>query len=96
MTIFAVLMPTSQPLIVAEIEKSFPDNNLKLNDTQYLISTGGTAIDLSVKLGLFDTKEPARPATGSAVILATSSYFGRAPTSVWEWMKTKLESSSSG
>jgi hypothetical protein len=96
MTIFAVLLPTPQAAIAAEIEKSFPNDNLRLNETQYLISAGGTAIDLSAKLGLYDPKEPTKPAIGSAVVLATSSYFGRAPTGVWEWMKAKLESPPSG
>jgi hypothetical protein len=30
-----------------------------------------------------------------AIVFATSSYFGRAPATVWEWIKVKLESSPS-
>jgi hypothetical protein len=92
MTVFAVLMPTHQPAIVAEIERNFPLDHLKLADTQYLISTSGTAIELSAKIGIYDIAQPDKPAIGNAVILATSSYFGRAPTTVWDWMKAKLES----
>ncbi len=55
------------------------------------LSTTGTAIDLSAKLGLYDAKNPKAVASGRAVVLATSSYFGRAPTNVWDWMKSKLE-----
>jgi hypothetical protein len=92
MTVFAVLMPIPQPVITTEIERLFPFDHLKLSDTQYLISTGGTAIELSAKIGVYDINQPAKPAVGNAVILATSSYFGRAPTTVWDWMKAKLES----
>ena len=92
MTIFAVLMPTPQPRLAAEIEAAFPNDFLRLSETQYLISTIGTAVELAAKLNIYDSKDPAKPAVGIAVILATSSYFGRAPTTVWEWMKAKLES----
>ena len=91
MTVFAVLMPAPQPNVVTEIVRIFPTEHLKLSDTQYLISTSGTALELSAKLGVYDVNQPAKPATGNAVILATSSYFGRAPTTVWDWMKAKLE-----
>jgi hypothetical protein len=91
MAIFAILMPSPQPNLISEIKRLFPFDHLSLNETQYLISTTGTALELSAKLGIYDTQEPAKPPTGLAVILATSSYFGRAPTTVWEWMKAKLE-----
>jgi hypothetical protein len=91
MTIFAVLMPTPQPNLVAEITKVSDGNFFPLNDTQYLISASGTAVELCVKLGIYDAKEPNKAPTGSAVVVATSSYFGRAPATVWDWMKAKLE-----
>jgi hypothetical protein len=96
MTIFVVLMPIPQPALVDEIKKSFPDNYLSLNQTQYLISTRGTTVELATRLGIYDEKQPQKPATGSAVLFATSSYFGRAPTTVWDWIKDKLESAPSG
>lgn len=95
MTIFAVMLPTpSQPLTEA-IKRLFPNDHLAISETQYLISAAGTALDLSAKLGVYDPKDPAKT-IGNAVIFATSSYFGRAPTTIWEWIKTKLESPPSG
>jgi hypothetical protein len=96
MTVFAVLMPTPQPRIIEKIQIQFPVDHLMLNDTQYLVSFKGTAVDLSRELGVYDPKNPSHPATGNAVILAAASYFGRAPTTVWEWMKTKLEAATNG
>jgi hypothetical protein len=96
MTIFVVLMPTPQPAIAAEIKKSFEHDHLSINDTQWLVSTTGTAPELTTKLGIYDPKEPSKPATGNAIIFSTSGYFGRAPTTIWEWMKAKLETSPSG
>jgi mannose-1-phosphate guanylyltransferase len=96
MTIFAILMPTPQPQLIEEIKVKFPADHLVLNDTQYLISTVSTAVELAAKLGIYDARNPAKPTTGFAVILATSSYYGRGPATVWEWMKTKLEAPPSG
>lgn len=95
MTIFAVMLPTPAPALSEAIKRLFPNDHLTISETQYLISAGGTALDLSAKLGVYDPKDPSK-AVGNAVIFATSSYFGRAPTTIWEWIKTKLESPPSG
>ncbi|MDQ2877616.1 MAG: hypothetical protein M3R41_00880 [Pseudomonadota bacterium] len=96
MTIFVVLMQAPQANVVAEIEKHFAGNFMKLTETQYLVSSPGTTAEMSAKLGVFDADKPASPSTGNAIIFATSSYFGRAPANVWEWMKAKLEASRNG
>jgi hypothetical protein len=96
MAVFAVLMPSPQPMVIERIRSQFPYDHLELNDTQYLISFRGTAIDLSRELGVYDPRNPSQPATGNAVVLATTSYFGRAPTTVWDWMKAKLETPPNG
>jgi hypothetical protein len=95
MTIFAILMPNPQPVLKAEIVRLFPDDYLELNETQFLISTTGTVQSLTTKLGMGE-REAGQPITGTAVIFATSSYWGRAPTPVWDWMKAKLEAPPSG
>jgi hypothetical protein len=91
MTVFAVMLPAPAPALVDAIQRLFPHDHLVISETQYLISAAGTAIDLSAKLGVYDPKDPAK-AVGNAIIFATSSYFGRAPSTVWDWIKAKLES----
>jgi hypothetical protein len=91
MAIFAILMPQPQPILVEAIKSKFPRDNLSLSETQWLISTTGTAIALTAELGMYDANEPNKPSTGNAVIFAVSSYFGRAPATVWDWLKEKLE-----
>jgi hypothetical protein len=91
MTIFAVLLPSDQPRIAAKIAEQFPDNFLRITDTQYLISAPDTVTEISNKLGITSNKVPPDPQTGIGIIFATSSYFGRASSVVWDWMKTKLE-----
>lgn len=94
MTIFAVLMPSPQPVLADTIRSKYPADHLMVTDTQWLISAHGTAGDISTTIGIYDPKSPNAKPTGSAIIFATSSYFGRAPTPVWDWIKTKLEASS--
>lgn len=96
MTIFAILMPTPQPALAENIKSKFPLDHFSITDTQWLVSTTGTATELSAKLGVYDAANPTVPPAGLAVIFATSSYFGRAQQNVWEWLKAKLESPPSG
>jgi len=96
MTIFTVLMPTPQPQLVAAIKNTYPNEFLLLNDTQWLISASSTVNEIAAKLGIYDPAKPAAPATGEAVIFATTAYFGRAPMTVWDWIKVKLETPPSG
>jgi hypothetical protein len=91
MTIFAVMLPAPAPGLTEAIKRLFPNDHLAISDTQFLISAAGTTIDLSAKLGVYDPKQPAHT-VGNAIIFATSSYFGRAPTTIWDWIKAKLES----
>jgi hypothetical protein len=95
MTIFAILMPTPQPALAEKIKAVFV-NHYQLNDTQWLISTSGTAIEISTKLGIADPNNLAAPAMGLGIVFATSSYYGRAPQPVWDWIKAKLEGPQNG
>ena len=96
MTIFVILMPQPQPALVAKIKETFPKDHFMLTETEWLISTIGTAIDLSATLGIYDPKNPTTPPSGLGIVFATSAYFGRAPANIWDWMKAKLEAPPSG
>lgn len=96
MTIFAVLLPSPQPVLVEAIKEAYPNNYLQITDTQWLISSVGTAIDVCVKVKIYDAKEPNQPPSGLAIVFAVSSYFGRAPGNVWDWIKVKLEAPPNG
>jgi hypothetical protein len=53
----------------------------------WLISYDGTAKELSDALGITDGS------VGTGVIVTVGSYYGRAPTDIWEWMKVRMERS---
>jgi hypothetical protein len=96
MTIFAILLPTPEPNVVNAIKTAYPNNYLAINESQWLVSTTGTAIDVSAKIGVFDPRNPLATPTGNAVVFSTNGYFGRAQTNIWEWIKAKLEAAPSG
>jgi hypothetical protein len=92
MTIFAVLLPDTGDAARLEeaIGSAFPGEYLQVGAKHFLVSANGTAVEVSNKIGI---TKPGDPSTtvGSAIVFATSSYFGRAPTPVWDWIKAKLE-----
>lgn len=96
MTIFAILLPTPNPQVAAAIAAAYPDNWLSITNTQFLVSSSGTAMQVSAKIGIADPNDPNKPPVGTAIVFATSSYYGRAPTPVWDWIKAKLESPPNG
>lgn len=53
---------------------------------EFLVNFTGTSKQLCDKIGITDEK------TGSAVVVAISSYYGRASTDIWEWMESNWES----
>lgn len=58
----------------------------------WLISFNGTSIDLSGHIGLTGQgSQGIASLLGSAIIVPISSYYGRGPTDMWEWLKVKLE-----
>jgi hypothetical protein len=85
MAVFAVLPLRPSPTLEEEIRRHFRDDSLQLPNGDWLISYSGTAVKLSETLQVTDGK------SGAAVIVQVSSYYGRAPTNIWDWIKTKLE-----
>lgn len=96
MTIFAILLPGPNEQLADAIKAAYPNNWLSLNDTQFLVSSSGTVMEVSAKIGVADPNDRQKPPIGSAVIFATTAYYGRAPTPVWDWVKAKLESPPNG
>jgi hypothetical protein len=95
MTIFAVLMPSPQPNLVQAIANEFPNDHLSVTDTQWLISSTKTVLEITTQMGIYDPKNPESPPTGLAIVISVAAYHGRAPQTVWDWIRAKLEPSRS-
>jgi len=61
------------------------------NRAGWMVNFKGTTVELSHHLGVTNaTNEGAFP-LGSVLITSIGSYYGRGPTSMWEWLKTRVE-----
>jgi hypothetical protein len=96
MTIFAILMPVPQPRLADKIKQAYPSDHFSITETQWLVSSSESVLEVTAKLEIADKTKPTAPASGNAIVFAISSYFGRASTLVWDWIKSKLESPSHG
>ena len=69
--------------------RAFPDNHLKVDTAEWVVSAIGTPKDVSDKLGVTPGSD-----TGTAMIFSMGSYYGRATTEIWDWIKAKAEAPS--
>ncbi len=91
MTIFIVCRVQDPVKMKKSIQDNFPNDHIYLEHNEWLISTNGTAKELSDKLGITNIVAGIPTIVGTAIIFSVENYFGRAPTNIWEWIKTKAE-----
>ena len=86
------LNPTSTALNSA-VEQKFEitDRYQLQSDRGWLIKFPGTSIELSNYIGLTGRESGALSSLGSAIIVPVLTYYGRGPSDMWEWIKTRLE-----
>ena len=94
MAIFILTPLTNDPSgINTAVEQSISDpaDRFKLQAGRgWLISFPGTSVELCNHIGL--TGQPdGTPIMGSAIVVPITSYYGRGPSEMWEWLKTRLE-----
>lgn len=61
------------------------------NGSGWLIFYPGTSVELSNFLGITGFAEGMHPSLTSVLITSVGSYYGRAQTDMWEWLKTRFE-----
>jgi len=61
------------------------------SDRGWLIKFDGTSVELSNYIGLTGQEQGQPSPIGSAIIVPFSTYYGRGPGDMWEWIKTRLE-----
>ncbi|MCH8166923.1 MAG: hypothetical protein IIC03_03215 [Proteobacteria bacterium] len=92
MTIFVIIRQagTDVEKLGKAIASAYPDDIYDLGDGAWLVSDTATAKDISDNIGITDGK------IGSAVIIETASYFGRANPAIWSWIKAKWNGAPNG
>lgn len=87
------LIEDSTPLKTAT-EKNIPvDSRYELQaDSGWLIHYSGTTVELTNHLGITGQQKGIASPVGSALVVPITTYYGRGPTDMWEWLKTRMES----
>lgn len=60
-------------------------------DRGWLVRYEGTTRELCDKIGLTGQAKGEQSPVGSALIVPVTTYYGRGPSEMWEWLKTRLE-----
>lgn len=86
MPVFAVISPSDPPKLKNALEKHFKDNYVELpRGAGWLaFASNTTAVEVANKLGVSEAE------TGTAIVFTIAGYWGRAPTSLWEWLSVKI------
>lgn len=80
--------------ISQEIADAVLDSLPLQSDAGFLVSFSGTTEELCKVIGV-TTDDPQTPTrTGPALVTTVMTYYGRGNTSMWEWMKSRLERNS--
>ncbi len=82
MPLFLVIAKDGAPQVKAKLEAEFKGSYLEFKPDTWFVETAHTTNDLADKLGI-RTGDSAH----GGIAVAVSSYAGRAPTDVWEWLK---------
>lgn len=85
MTIFVIFRVMNPVNMERVMRAQFPNDHYKISNDQWLVSARGTAKDVSDRLAISDGD------TGAAIVFSMANYFGRAPTELWDWIRTKAE-----
>ncbi len=90
MTIFAIIRqpgPNSERLGIV-IAQMYPLHHYDLGEGAWLVAARGTAKDIADRLNITDGSN------GSAVVVETASYYGRANPAIWTWIKANWDTGS--
>ena len=91
MTLYVIIAREPNVKLAQKIGELFPNDHRQLKDDQWLVSAQGkTTQNISDELGISDGD------SGSAIVFATSGYYGRYTSDTWEWIDAKLEEPSNG
>jgi len=92
MPIFLVTPFVDPQKLADTVEKNIVDHDrYLLKNGSWLIRFDGTSKEVSDKIGITNPDPDVPPTVGSCLIVSISGYYGRGPTDMWEWIKTRLE-----
>lgn len=61
------------------------------NNAGWLLRYSGTTVEVSNQLGITGQTEGERSSIGATLVTSFGAYYGRGPSEMWEWLKTRFE-----
>ena len=82
----------NKPLLAKAVEGKFAaeDRYQLPNDAGWLVRYDGTTVDLSNFIEVTGQEKGVLSPVGSTLITLVTSYYGRGPTDMWEWLSLKM------
>lgn len=89
----AVSLTANSAVLNGAVETAVPaSDRFKLqSDRGWLIKFDGTTVELSNHIGITGQEKGSPSLIGSAIVVPITGYYGRGPTEMWEWLKTRFE-----
>jgi hypothetical protein len=81
---FAILGQANSEVITAVLAEKYPNDYFTISSNQWLLVAPGTAKEVCDSLGITEGK------SGSAIVVAFTSYFGRTNPQIWEWIASRM------
>jgi len=94
MPIFLAIPLSTAPEVLSRSVQTYievADRYELTNNRGWLIRFSGTSVELSSLLRITGQTSGEAPQVPSALVTHVSSYYGRAPTDMWEWIQTRWE-----
>lgn len=94
MPIFQITaLADNKTAIQQAVESKFPaEDRYKLqSNAGWLVRHHGTTVEVSNHLGVTGQPQGEPSPIGSTMVTLVTSYYGRGPTDMWEWLKTRFE-----
>jgi hypothetical protein len=88
-------LSTKTDALSAAVERAIPDpadRYLLPAERGWLIRYAGTSVELSNLIGITGQAPGDPPTLGPALVVPITAYYGRGPTDMWEWIKTRFDS----
>lgn len=92
MSIFVIFRVADTVKMKAAVQAHFTNDFFDIGNGVWLVSFKGTAREVSNKLGV-TSEDGSSTVIGPAIIVQFENYFGRANRDIWDWIKSKIESS---
>lgn len=83
-SVYLVAATSHANSVFEKAKEMYPGQIFDLSPDKFFVATDETSLDLAKKLGIHEG------VTGSGIVLRVTTYNGRAPSALWEWLATKM------